>query len=239
MRVRLLNQPMVTIFLLAIFYSQAASATPQQLRILETANQFVKQDLERLVKEEKISRFELESGKLDPRLTLAACSSGKLEANWLSDPLKSTRNTVKVTCNNLWSVIVTANINVYRYVVVVSATLDRNTTITTENVELEEVPLRSTRYGYYLSTSEVVGQKALRFSSPGTVVTPRMLKPADLVEKGDNVVIVAKSDILSVKMLGTALSKGQQGEQILVRNSSSQRVVKAWVTAPGRVEIPF
>lgn len=60
---------------------------------------------------------------------------------------------------------------------------------------------------------------------------------AEVVHKGDQVVISAGSSTIQVKMPGEALSAGAIGDQIRVRNLNSKRVVKARVTGPGQVEV--
>jgi flagella basal body P-ring formation protein FlgA len=63
------------------------------------------------------------------------------------------------------------------------------------------------------------------------------LEQQALVLKGDQVVIIARSGTLAVRMPGEALAQGGLSEQIRVRNLNSKRVVKARVTGPGQVEV--
>jgi flagellar basal body P-ring formation protein FlgA len=51
------------------------------------------------------------------------------------------------------------------------------------------------------------------------------------------VVISARSGAINVRMPGEALSGGILGQQISVRNLTSQRVIKARVMGPGQVEV--
>lgn len=69
------------------------------------------------------------------------------------------------------------------------------------------------------------------------VITLVHLEQAEVVRKGDQVVITARSGTLSVRMPGEALSNGGLNEQIRVKNLNSQRVIKAQVMAPGQVEV--
>ncbi|WP_121363151.1 flagellar basal body P-ring formation chaperone FlgA, partial [Pseudomonas aeruginosa] len=54
---------------------------------------------------------------------------------------------------------------------------------------------------------------------------------------GDQVVILARTATINVKMPGEALSDGAPGQQIRVRNLRSQRIIKARVIEPGTVEV--
>lgn len=69
------------------------------------------------------------------------------------------------------------------------------------------------------------------------ILTPAHVEMAEVVRKGDQVVISAGNSTIQVKMPGEALSAGAVGEQIRVRNLNSKRVVKARVTGPGQVEV--
>ena len=69
------------------------------------------------------------------------------------------------------------------------------------------------------------------------VITLVHLEQAEVISKGDQVVITARSGTLSVRMPGEALSNGRMAEQIRVKNLNSRRVIKAQVIAPGQVEV--
>jgi len=64
-----------------------------------------------------------------------------------------------------------------------------------------------------------------------------MLQLAEAVRRGDQVVISARSGGINVRMQGEALSGGTLGQQISVRNLTSQRVIRARVAGPGQVEV--
>ena len=66
---------------------------------------------------------------------------------------------------------------------------------------------------------------------------PLHLQQAEVVSKGDQVVISAASASINVRMPGEALANGAPGEQIRVRNLSSSRVIRARVKAPGQVQV--
>ncbi|WP_262163245.1 flagellar basal body P-ring formation chaperone FlgA, partial [Escherichia coli] len=59
------------------------------------------------------------------------------------------------------------------------------------------------------------------------------LQIAEVIRRGDQVVISARGASVSVRMPGEALTDGAPGEQINVRNLRSQRVVRARVVGPG------
>ncbi|KEA26734.1 flagellar basal body P-ring biosynthesis protein FlgA, partial [Pseudomonas aeruginosa C2773C] len=91
--------------------------------------------------------------------------------------------------------------------------------------------------GYLTDPARVVGQKLRRPVVNDQVLAPVFLEQAEAVRKGDQVVILARTATINVKMPGEALSDGAPGQQIRVRNLRSQRIIKARVIEPGTVEV--
>ena len=85
--------------------------------------------------------------------------------------------------------------------------------------------------------TQAIGKKLTRPLQPDQVLAPIHVEQAEVVRRGDQVIISARSGGISVRMPGEALSDGGMGKQINVRNLGSQRVVKARVTGPGQVEV--
>ena len=60
-----------------------------------------------------------------------------------------------------------------------------------------------------------------------------------MVCRGDPVAIEAKTGSLSVKTSGQALSDGNYGDQVQVRNTKTRKLVNGLVTAPGVITVPL
>src|SRR5471030_1787627 len=125
----------------------------------------------------------------------------------------------------------------FRDVVVVTRPLKRTGIIGFEDVALRERDISLINQGYLTSLDQALGQKLTRPMVTDQVITLVHLEQAEVVRKGDQVVISASSGGLNVKMPGEALSNGGMSEQIRVKNLNSNRVIKARVTAPGQVEV--
>jgi flagella basal body P-ring formation protein FlgA len=132
---------------------------------------------------------------------------------------------------------VPAQVHLFRQVVIVKRPLKRGGIIGEDDVSLSERDISQMPQGYITSLDEAIGQKMTRQMVNGQIITPLQMEQAELIRKGDQVVIIAKSGTLLVRMPGEALSDGGLGEQIRVRNLNSKRVIKAHVTAPGQVEV--
>ncbi|MFV3406136.1 MULTISPECIES: flagellar basal body P-ring formation chaperone FlgA [Pseudomonas] len=182
-------------------------------------------------------RYEIQVNNLDPRLRMPLCSQ-QLDAS-LESPAPLGRVTVKVRCDGSspWTVYVPAQVRLLRDVVVMTRPLKRESVIEEGDVGLRERDVGTLGQGYLTTLEQAVGMKLVRPVVHDQVLTQVHIEQAEVVRKGDQVVIIARSGNLSVRMPGEALSKGGLQEQIRVRNLNSKRVVKARVTGPGQVEV--
>lgn len=115
--------------------------------------------------------------------------------------------------------------------------LKRTAIIEPEDVALRERDISQGGQSYLTSLDQAIGQKLVRPMVADQVISLAHLEQAEVVRKGDQVVISARSGSLNVRMPGEALSNGGLSEQIRVKNLNSQRVIKARVIAPGQVEV--
>jgi flagella basal body P-ring formation protein FlgA len=183
-------------------------------------------------------RYEIQVNQLDPRLRMPMCDK-ELTATLESPAQPIGRVTVKVRCegSSPWTVFVPAQVKLFRDVVVVTRPLKRTGIIGVEDIALRERDIGLINQGYLTSLDQAIGQKLTRPMVTDQVITLVHLEQAEVIRKGDQVVISASSGALSVKMPGEALSNGGMSEQIRVKNLNSNRVIKARVTAPGQVEV--
>ncbi|MDN4545966.1 MULTISPECIES: flagellar basal body P-ring formation chaperone FlgA [unclassified Pseudomonas] len=182
-------------------------------------------------------RYEIEVNKLDPRMHMPMCDK-ELTAT-LESPKPIGRVTVKVRCEGAapWTVFVPAQVRLFRDVVTSARPLRRTAIIEPEDVLLRERDISLISQGYLTSLDQAIGQRLTRPMVTDQVITLVNIEQAEVIRKGDQVVITARSGTLSVRMPGEALSNGGLSEQIRVKNLNSQRVIKALVTAPGQVEV--
>ncbi len=183
-------------------------------------------------------RYEIQVNPLDPRLRMPLCSQ-QLDASLEGSGTPIGRVTVRVRCDSSapWTVFVPATVRLFRDVVVVTRPLKRENVIGEGDVAMRERDVGTLTQGYLTALDQALGMKMLRPTVIDQILTPQHLEQAEVVRKGDHVVIIAHSGSLSVRMPGEALSKGGLSEQIRVRNLNSKRVIKARVTGPGQVEV--
>lgn len=184
------------------------------------------------------ARHEIHINRLDPRLRLAACDTDMTQS--LESPAQPIgRVTVRVSCpgSTPWTVFVPAQVRIFRPVVVLKNPLKRDSIVGPADIALIEHDIGLLGRGYFTDPAQAIGKKLTRPAQVDQVLTPAQLRLAESVKRGDQVVIAAHSGGISVRMQGEALSAGSLGQQISVRNLSSQRVIRARVTGPGQVEV--
>jgi flagella basal body P-ring formation protein FlgA len=221
-------------------YSAVASASVTLPENLIGATQgFLEHAVEDYLQRSEIqARYEVQVNRLDPRLRLPACDKDLTTV--LESPNQPVgRVTVRVRCEGStpWSVFVPAEVHLYRNVVIAIRPLKRNNVVGEADLALVERDVGSLNQGYLTDLGQAVGKKLTRPLTPDQVLAPVHLQLAEVIRKGDQVVISARSSTVNVRMPGEALSDGGLGQQINVRNLRSQRVIKARVTGPGQVEV--
>ncbi|MDU0355744.1 flagellar basal body P-ring formation chaperone FlgA [Paraglaciecola aquimarina] len=106
--------------------------------------------------------------------------------------------------------------------------------MTENNVHIVNMDKKRLRGTTFADIEEVLGARMKRRVTAGRPVDPSNLC---YVCKGDSVTISANTAIMQVKTDGIALEDGSMGDTIAVRNSRSNKRIKAIVASAGHVEI--
>jgi len=229
----------LTLIAITSLFTSSASATIGAEVISKNVQQFLQtHHLPTLQTRYPDGEYNISVGKIDPRLSLTECSEP------MQFKLHGARKdygylTVKVRCpsSQSWTIYVSANVDVKTRVVVAARPLQRGEIIARDMVERQFRSLTGLGQQFYQDISDVLGKQVKQSTSSQNIIRVNMLSEALAVKRGDKVTIVARSDSLAVKMNGTALSNGQKGEQIRVRNNRSKRVIRAEVLGNGEVAV--
>ncbi len=217
----------------------AGTATTAPEELIGATRSFLESAVERHLQASEIQgRYEISIANLDPRLRLAHCDQALLTT--LESPTQPLgRVTVRVRCAGTtpWTVFVPAQVRLFRPVVILTRPLQRESVISSQDLALREQDVGNLTQGYLTDAAQAIGKKLTRPVLADQVLQPAQLQLAEVVHKGDQVVIIAKTGTVSVRMPGEALSDGAPGEQIRVKNQRSKRVVKGRVVGPGLVEV--
>ncbi len=109
-------------------------------------------------------------------------------------------------------------------------------------VTAEQLTIRSGPGGYLrvspiASIAEIVGRKPIRSIAAGkTVFTAMLSEPAE-VERGEPVSVAVEAGSARLAFESTAITSGQVGQTVLVRNPTSGRSFPARVEAKGHVSV--
>lgn len=140
--------------------------------------------------------------------------------------------------DNNWRLNVTIKASLTLDVVVTETAIGRDQTVTAQSLKLEQRTLsRDDRF--FTAIADATGLQTQRRIRSGQILNPRLLNAPPLVEKGNQVVIIATKDGFTASTRGVALEDGGKGEQIDVENSRSGKVVRAVVSGLNQVHTQF
>ncbi|MDY3198835.1 MAG: flagellar basal body P-ring formation chaperone FlgA [Pseudomonadaceae bacterium] len=186
------------------------------------------------------ARHEISVNRLDPRLRLPLCPADAISAQLESPEIPVGRVTVRVSCDSSqvqWRLFVPAQVDLFQSVVVLTRPLARHAILGPEDITLRERNIGQISGGYLLQPEQAIGMRLRRPVQADSVLSPQQLEQDETVKRGDRVVITAANSRVAVRMPGEALESGGTGAQIRVRNTRSDRVVRARIVGPGQVEV--
>ncbi len=172
----------------------------------------------------------------DKRLRLHQCSE-PLQAFWPLGNKRLGNTTVGVRCSGdkPWKIFVGAHIHIYKSVWVSKIGLNRNQVLDLTTVSKEKRDITRLTGGYLLSDTPIEGMQIKRNIPANHVLTNTMLDSQKMVKRGERITIISRYAGIEVRATGVALSDGSKGERIRVKNTSSKRVIEAYVSGRQRV----
>ncbi len=227
----LLSQAAAILCLLAGSLQVEATQWQNHDAIRDAARQFVHDYFD------KHHRLDVKIGYLDQRLHLSTCQ-GALHAFMPVNTPPMGTTTIGIRCEFPgWKVHVSAQVRVYTRVVVSTRPITRGSLVQAADLGLQEREISRYRRGVYASKKQLLGMVARRPIRQDAVLTPTLLKPRRLVNRGQPVTIVAEYNGLQIRTQGEALADGHKGQIIRVENSRSGKQLAAEVIAPATVKV--
>lgn len=227
------------VYLLILGAALVSGGALAQTPLREVVEQYV---LEQVVAERPSAResIDIQVSNLDARPGLTPCDGDLQAATQARRPL-SGNITVRLACrgNSPWAVYVPVKIQRRTEVAVATRNLPRGAILTQDDIELVSMSAPQAGLGYIEDASAALGMALKRPLRSGEPVRLSHLSNAKVIAKGDKVMLEASHAGISVVTAGTALAAGEVGEQISVKNNSSNRVVDAVIMAPGRARVMF
>jgi flagellar basal body P-ring formation protein FlgA len=216
----------------------AMPAQAQNLQPLDSIAAAAESEARNQLLSEGLGDAMVRAGELDARLRLAACSQA-LDTFASSGAVRGGRITVGVRCRGLvpWTLYVPVAVDARAPVVIIDGPLPRGTLLMEQHLRIEQRPVSALPAQYLGDNAAVLGRELARAVNGPTVATPALLQARDLVARGQSVSILAAGAHMQVRMEGVALQKGQLGERIDVRNTSSGRTLQAIIVDAATVQV--
>ncbi len=182
--------------------------------------------------------YKIRHDRLDRRLTLSLCNK-PLEIINLIGTLQPGRNSIGVKCNGekRWIIYTSVSISVYQDVIVLTHPLRRGDIFNASALQLARKEISTLRSGFFSTAEHILNQQATRNLSAGTVITQSHYTKAKLIKRGDRVYITTRLPHLHISMAGIAMMDGAKGQNIRVKNLTSQQIVQGVVTSPGQIVV--
>ena len=226
------------LIVLCLFVSGVYPVFAREFESLESITHLVTSFINNELKSNNIKDATISVLKLDSRLKLNKCTTH------LTPKLNATSNMigklmVAVNCKEpkTWTVHVPVEITVYKTVLAASRHLPKGHIINKSDLRPISIKLNQNNNGFFVKLENLIGKQIKRPITTGKVIKPRFVEAARIVQRGENVTIIAVTQSIQVSMKGMALTDGAQGQMIQVRNLKTKRVVQGIVTKPGFVKV--
>jgi len=117
--------------------------------------------------------------------------------------------------------------------------LPRNAIISNEDLAMKRRDISMLGGGLVKDPTQAVGQRLKTSLPAGAILYAQALDAPPLVNRGERVTIMAKSQAIQITAPGEARNSGALGEVVRVKNLTSRREIQARVMGPGIVETEF
>lgn len=178
---------------------------------------------------------ELEAGRLDTRLQLAACPA-PLAARTASD--SGSALSVEVRCDALgWKLFVPVSVRVQVPVLIANRMLARGETPSAADLRVETRERGTLGPAWIGDVEQLQGRVLVRPLAAGSLLVPGAFAAAKVVQRGQAVTLISHSGSFQVRAQGKALADAAAGDRVRVENLSSRRIVEGEVLADGSVAV--
>jgi flagella basal body P-ring formation protein FlgA len=117
--------------------------------------------------------------------------------------------------------------------------LKKDTVISEKDMKLVRKDVSKLPLNVVADAKIVIGKKLKHSLGSGAYLRENMLDDVPVVNRGDQVVIVAESGAIRVTVIGKTLEEGCPGDIIRVKNAMSKRVITAQVVDASTVRVQF
>lgn len=131
------------------------------------------------------------------------------------------------------------HVRVYETIVASRRKIDRNETLTLENLTLNRMETTKLSKATFNKVEDLIGKRVSRSIQPNTPLTPEIVYNAPAIKKGDLIKVFLQSGSLHVVTKGVAKEDGCVGKIIRVKNIDSNKELYGTVEDSTAVKIVF
>lgn len=176
--------------------------------------------------------------KLSPTLKLPLCQQ-PLEVHDRNPDEKIGRMTYSVSCNQPnWRVFIPAEVDGKLAVVMAAQGILKQAVIKSADLKQVVLPYKQVPRGSIIHLDTAIGMRTKRSIGANNILKIQDLQPPYWVFKKQQVTLITKIGSIQVKTKGIALEDAVEQQQVSVKNSTSDKVVKGIVIAPNTVMVP-
>jgi flagella basal body P-ring formation protein FlgA len=122
-----------------------------------------------------------------------------------------------------------AQVHWYQEALVTTRNVPRGEALTADMFTVLRREINSLNDPFISAIDEFGGMEAIRTISQGKTLTYSMIKPEEVVKRGDHVTIRFSSGSIQISATGEARQSGARGESIKVRNLLTNKIITAEV----------
>ena len=195
---------------------------------------FAKEYLEKHLDAPANGKLTIKVAKIDPRVQLNNCKTD-LKAN-IPQNFNGRNVNIKISCadSTPWHIYLATKIKTIIPVIVAKKSINKGEMLTDSNITITYLDSYKIRGTFLNDLSKILGTKARRKITKDRIIT---LKNTCMVCKGSHVSIIATSTNFTIKTNGEALSNGNIGDQVNIKNKQSGKIITAQVNAINKVVI--
>ena len=104
-------------------------------------------------------------------------------------------------------------------------------------VELVECDITQSRHGYFTDIDALGDMRTRRSVVAGDVLTRNHVEVIPVINRGDEVELVARTNSLAISAIGQAMQDGGIGERIRVKNSDSGKVLYGQILDASTIQV--
>lgn len=177
---------------------------------------------------------------LSSRLRLARCAD-EVQIAFSPNAKRYGKTHLQASCpsGKRWKINLSVQLRVYQDVVLMKHPVSRGAVIDQDDLIVKKFPRSKIFSDFYSYKNDIVGLVTTMPVRAEQIVSRRLVSAANLIHKGQSVVLVARARGIAITSRGKALNNALRGETVRVQNKDSGRIVEGIAVELGKVEIPL